>query len=48
MSGKENSSEAVQRRPPLNPNLPREKLSKDLQKIVDDEESLFDQIYDGR
>ncbi|KAI4257234.1 MAG: hypothetical protein LQ352_001732 [Teloschistes flavicans] len=27
--------------------LPREKLPKDLQKIVDNEESLFDQIYDG-
>ena len=25
----------------------REKLPKDLQKIVDDEETLFDQIYDG-
>jgi hypothetical protein len=48
MSGRNNSSEAVQRRPPLNSNLPREKLPKDLQKIVDDEETLFDQIYDGR
>lgn len=27
--------------------LPREKLPKDLQKIVDDEETLLDQIYDG-
>jgi hypothetical protein len=27
--------------------LPREKLHEDLQKIVDDEETLLDQIYDG-
>ncbi|KAL8731548.1 MAG: hypothetical protein Q9181_004269 [Wetmoreana brouardii] len=27
--------------------LPREKLPQDLQKLVDEEESLFDQIYDG-
>lgn len=27
--------------------LPREKLPADLQKIVDNEESLFEQIYDG-
>jgi len=26
---------------------PREKLPKDLQKIVDDDETLLDQIYDG-
>lgn len=48
MSGKKDSSEAVRRRPPLDPNLPREKLPVDLQKIVDDEETLFDQIYDGK
>lgn len=28
--------------------LPREKLPVALQKIVDDEETLFDQLYDGR
>lgn len=27
--------------------LPREKLPKDLQTLVDNEESLMDQIYDG-
>lgn len=27
--------------------LPREKLPKDLQRIVDDEETLLDQIYGG-
>ena len=47
MSGKNESNEAVQRRAPLSPDLPREKLPKDLQKIVDDEDSLLDQIYDG-
>ena len=47
MSGNNESNDAVRRRPPLNPDLPREKLPKDLQKIVDDEETLFNQIYDG-
>lgn len=27
---------------------PREKLPADLQKIVDDEDTLFEQIYDGK
>lgn len=27
--------------------LPREKLPSDLQKLVDDDESLIDQLYDG-
>lgn len=34
----------------LHPNdvhLPREKLPEDLQKLVDNEESLLDQLYDG-
>lgn len=30
-----------------NTTLPREKLPEDLQKIVNDEETLLDQIYDG-
>ena len=28
--------------------LPQGKLPKDLQKLVDDEDSLLDQIYDGK
>ena len=47
MSGENESKGAVQRRAPLDPNLSREKLPSDLQKIVDDEETLLDQIYDG-
>lgn len=41
---------AVQRRgPPPEPSapIPREKLPDELQKIIDKEESLFDQLYDG-
>ncbi len=47
MSDKKGPNEAVQRRPPLDPTLAREKLPKDLQKLVDEEDSLLDQIYDG-
>ena len=50
MSKENSSNEVVQRRgPPPDPNAPiaREKLPKDLQKLVDNEESLLDQIYDG-
>ena len=49
MSSKEDSNKAVQRRsnPSENNPLPREKLPESLQKIVDDEDSLLDQIYDG-
>jgi hypothetical protein len=28
--------------------MPREKLPEKLQKIVDDEDTLFDQLYDGK
>ena len=28
--------------------LPREKLNKDLQKIVDKDDSLWDDVYEGR
>lgn len=28
--------------------LPRGKLPKDLQKLVDDEDTLLDQLYDGK
>ena len=50
MSGKDNIKDVVQRRPAtrLEPDtLPREKLPNDLQKIVDNEESLLDRFYDG-
>ena len=50
MSGDKNSSEIVHRgpKPSTNDILPREKLPDSLQKIVDDEETLFEQIYDGK
>lgn len=32
---------------PKDVHLPREKLPQDLQKLVDNEESLLDQLYDG-
>ena len=42
------STGTVQRRKPQESDpLPREELPKDLQNLVDNEESLFDQIYDG-
>ena len=48
---KDNSSDgAVQRRaPPPDPKAPlaRGKLPDELQKLVDNEESLIDQLYDG-
>ena len=50
MSKDNNSSGVVQRRgPPPDPDVPvpREKLPQELQKLVDNEESLMDQIYDG-
>ena len=34
--------------PHLDATLPREKLPVDLQKIVDEDDTLFDQIYDGK
>ena len=49
MSKSNDSDSAVQRRPKPSDNdpLPREKLPESLQKIVDNEDSLLDQIYDG-
>lgn len=49
MSNNQDSNATVQR--PAKPSeadpLPREKLPDSLQKIVDNEESLMDQLYDG-
>ena len=49
MSNNKGSNTTVQR--PAKPSeadpLPREKLPESLQKIVDNEESLVDQLYDG-
>ena len=49
MSKPNDKSNTVQRRPKPSENdeFPREKLPESLQKIVDDEDSLLDQIYDG-
>lgn len=49
MSGKDKTNSVVQRTANrLEPDtLPREKLPADLQKIVDNDESLLDQVYDG-
>ena len=48
-SNKDSTNTTVQRRvkPSENDPLPREKLPDSLQKIIDDEESLMDQLYDG-
>lgn len=50
MSGDKNSSESVHRgpKPSTSDTLPRGKLPDSLQKIVDDEETFFEQIYDGK
>ena len=49
MSNNKDSNTTVQR--PTKPSeadpIPREKLPESLQKIVDNEESLMDQLYDG-
>jgi len=43
-----NDSTTVQRRPPpADDTLPREKLPDELQKIVDDEDTLLESLYDG-
>ena len=49
MSSDKNSDTLVQRRTKHSDDepLPREKLPESLQKIVDNEESLMEQIYDG-
>ncbi|KAL8815241.1 MAG: hypothetical protein Q9191_008477, partial [Dirinaria sp. TL-2023a] len=46
----DSSNNAIQRRPPPSedaPLPPREKLPDELQKMVDDEDSLMDALYDG-
>lgn len=40
-------NDLVRRRGQPDAPLPREKLPKDLQNLVDNEETLLDQIYDG-
>ena len=49
MSSKKGSDTTIQRRVNYSEDdpLPREKLPDSLQKIVDNEESLMDQLYDG-
>ena len=49
MSSNKDSSNTVQRRTKHSEDdpLPREKLPESLQKIVDNEDSLMDQLYDG-
>ena len=47
MAPEKDSSNVVQRLKNAGPPLPREKLPDELQKMVDDEETLLDQIYDG-
>ena len=51
MSSNKDSNATVQKRATVKPlesdPLSREKLPQSLQKIVDDEESLMDQLYDG-
>lgn len=43
----ENASKASLYRKDTDKLVPREKLPDELQKLVDDEDSLLDQIYDG-
>jgi len=49
---KENTVTAAASRPVKPPgrdeSIPREKLPAELQKIIDDEETLFEQLYDGK
>ena len=49
MSSNKDSNTTVQRRAKYSEDdpLPREKLPESLQKIVDNEESLWEQLYDG-
>ena len=47
MAPEKNSSNVVQRLQNSETPLPKEKLPDELQKLVDDEETLLDQIYDG-
>ena len=50
MSGNKDSNDLVHRgpKPSTSDTLPREKLPDSLQKMVDDEETFFEQIYDGK
>ena len=50
MSGNKNPNEIVHRgpKPSTSDTLPREKLPDSLQKMVDDEETFFEQMYDGK
>lgn len=43
----ENASKAALYRKDTDKLIPREKLPDELQKLVDDEDSIIDQIYDG-
>ena len=47
MAPEKDSSSVVQRLQNSESPIPREKLPDELQKLVDDEETLLDQIYDG-
>lgn len=47
MASDKDSPNVVQRLKNSTAPLPREKLPDELQKMVDDEETLLDQIYDG-
>ena len=47
MSGTDSVGPVQRRKPQESDPLPREKLPEDLQTLVDNEDSLFDQIYDG-
>ena len=49
MSNSKGPGDAVQKRtkPSEMDPIPKEKLPENLQKLVDNEESLMDQIYDG-
>ena len=47
-SGVSNGSASGRKPPSKDDPLPRESLPADLQKIVDDEDTLMDQVYDGK
>lgn len=48
MTNESPSARTTQKQPSDSDPLRREKLPKDLQNLVDDQETLFDQIYDGK
>lgn len=48
MSAEDKTNSTLQRRKPSDSDpLPNKKLNQDLQNLVDEEESLFDQVCDG-